>query len=98
MNMSIEIELFEKVKPSSDPRKPSKTSYNSLGTFTANVTNLTSAYSYRAYGQLMYGLKVIRTATPLPQFDLVTIDGKDYVEQERSEVGNRQSITIKEGG
>ena len=41
-------------------------------------------------------MKNVRTFTPLGKFDFIEIDGIRYVEFARQEIGNINSLTVKE--
>lgn len=98
MNAATKVSLYVKVKGTQDPRNPRKKGDDELrAEVTVNVTNLSAAKSYREYGVVSYGEKVIRSVGTLPYFDYCLIDGKKYVVQERQTIGVRSSIRIKEG-
>lgn len=97
MNAATKVALYVKVKGTQDPRNPRKKGDDELrAEVTVNVTNLSAAKSYREYGVVSYGEKVIRSVGTLPYFDYCLIDGKKYVVQERQTVGVRSSIRVKE--
>ncbi|KMK52779.1 hypothetical protein FEFB_14800 [Fructobacillus sp. EFB-N1] len=98
MNAATKVSLYVKSKGTQDPRNPHKKSDDELvSEVTVNVTNLSAAKSYREYGVVSYGEKVIRSVGTLPYFDYCLIDGKKYEVQERQTVGIRSSIRLKEG-
>lgn len=63
---------------------------------TVNVTSLSLDKAQRDYGVPNATMKNIRTFTPLGKFDFVEIDGVRYVEFARQEIGNINSLTVKE--
>ncbi|CAK1226878.1 hypothetical protein R55227_BLOPHJLP_00232 [Fructobacillus tropaeoli] len=99
MNAATKVSLYVKSKGTQDPRNhPHKKSDDELvAEVTVNVTNLSAAKSYREYGVVSYGEKVIRSVGTLPYFDYCLIDGKKYEVLEMQSVGNRSSIRLKEG-
>lgn len=98
MNAATKIALYVKNKGTQDPRTPHKRGNDEVvAEVTVNVTSLSAAKSYREYGVVSYGEKVIRSVGTLPYFDYCLIDGKKYEVQERQTVGIRSSIRVKEG-
>lgn len=97
MNAATKVALYVKSKATQDPRNPRKKRDDELvAEVTVNVTNLSAAKSYREYGVVSYGEKIIRSVGTLPYFDYCLIDDKKYVVQERQMVGVRSSIRVKE--
>lgn len=78
-----------------DPRKGYGTTETE--TFkTVNVTSLSLDKAQRDYGVPNATMKIVRTFTPLGKFDYLDIDGVRYVEFARQEIGNINSLTVKE--
>ncbi|MGQ2227176.1 hypothetical protein ACT5YR_07975, partial [Fructobacillus fructosus] len=75
MNAATKVALYVKVKGTQDPRNPRKKRDDELvAEVTVNVTNLSAAKSYREYGVVSYGEKIIRSVGTLPYFDYCLID------------------------
>lgn len=63
---------------------------------TVNVTSLSLDKAQRDYGVSNATMKNVRTLTPLGKFDFIEIDSVRYVEFARQEIGNINSLTVKE--
>ena len=78
-----------------DPRKGYDTTETETYK-TVNVTSLSLDKVQRDYGVPNATMKNVRTFTPLGKFDYLEIDGVRYVEFARQEIGNINSLTVKE--
>lgn len=95
LNKRIKLITAHGTNEPHDPRKGYDTTETE--TFkTVNVTSLSLDKVQRDYGVPNATMKNVRTLTPLGKFDFIEIDGVRYVEFSRQEIGNINSLTIKE--
>ena len=95
LNKRIKLITAHGTNEPHDPRKGYDTTETE--TFkTVNVTSLSLDKAQRDYGVPNAKMKNVRTLTPLGKFDVIEIDGVRYVEFARQEIGNINSLTIKE--
>ena len=97
MLLNKRIKLI-KVQGANEPHDPRK-GYDTTETETfktVNVTSLSLDKAQRDYGVPNATMKNIRTFTPLGKFDYLEIGGVRYVEFARQEIGNINSLTVKE--
>ena len=95
LNKRIKLISVQCVDEPHDPRK----GYDATETETfktVNVTSLSLDKAQRDYGVPNATMKIVRTFTPLGKFDYLDIDGVRYVEFARQEIGNINSLTVKE--
>ena len=95
LNKQVKLILVQGANEPHDPRK----GYDNTETETlktVNVTSLSLDKAQRDYGVPNATMKNIRTLTPIGKFDFVEIDGVRYVEFARQEIGNINSLTVKE--
>lgn len=95
LNKRIKLITSQGANEPHDPRK----GYDNAETETlktVNVTSLSLDKAQRDYGVPNATMKNVRTFTPLGKFDFVEIDGVRYVEFARQEIGNINSLTVKE--
>lgn len=95
LNKRIKLITTQGTNEPHDPRKGYDTTETE--TFkTVNVTSLSLDKVQRDYGVPNATMKNVRTFTPLGKFDFIEIDGVRYVEFARQEIGNINSLTVKE--
>ena len=95
LNKRIKLITSQGANEPHDPRK----GYDNAETETlktVNVTSLSLDKVQRDYGVPNATMKNVRTFTPLGKFDFIEIDGVRYVEFARQEIGNINSLTVKE--
>ena len=95
LNKQVKLVSAQGANEPHDPR----TGYDNTETATfktVNVTSLSLDKAQRDYGVPNATMKNIRTFTPLGKFDYLEIDGVRYVEFARQEIGNINSLTVKE--
>lgn len=97
MLLNKQVKLIS-VQGADEPHDP-RQGYNNTETETlktVNVTSLSLDKAQRDYGVPNATMKNVRTFTPLGKFDYLEIDGVRYVEFARQEIGNINSLTVKE--
>lgn len=95
LNKRIKLITTQGTNEPHDPRKGYDTTETE--TFkTVNVTSLSLDKAQRDYGVSNATMKNVRTLTPIGKFDFIEIDGVRYVEFAHQEIGNINSLTIKE--
>ena len=95
LNKRIKLITAQGTNEPHDPRKGYDTTETEIFK-TVNVTSLSLDKVQRDYGVPNATMKNVRTFTPLGKFDFVEIDGVRYVEFARQEIGNINSLTVKE--
>lgn len=97
MLLNKRIKLIS-VQGANEPHDPRKAYDNTeTETFkTVNVTSLSLDKAQRDYGVPNATMKIVRTFTPIGKFNYLEIDGVRYVEFARQEIGNINSLTVKE--
>ena len=95
LNKRIKLISVQGTNEPHDPRKGYGTTETETYK-TVNVTSLSLDKAQRDYGVPNATMKIVRTFTPLGKFDYLDIDGVRYVEFARQEIGNINSLTVKE--
>lgn len=95
LNKRIKLIMAQGTNEPHDPRKGYDTTETEIFK-TVNVTSLSLDKVQRDYGVPNATMKNIRTLTPIGKFDFIEIDGVRYVEFARQEIGNINSLTVKE--
>ena len=95
LNKRVKLISVQDVDEPHDPRKGYDTTETETYK-TVNVTSLSLDKAQRDYGVPNATMKNVRTFTPLGKFDYLEIDGVRYVEFARQEIGNINSLTVKE--
>ena len=95
LNKRVKLISVQGVDEPHDPRKGYGTTETETYK-TVNVTSLSLDKVQRDYGVPNATMKNVRTFTPLGKFDFIEIDGVRYVEFARQEIGNINSLTVKE--
>lgn len=95
LNKRIKLITAQGTNEPHDPRKGYDTTETEIFK-TVNVTSLSLDKVQRDYGVPNATMKNVRTFTPLGKFDFIEIDGVRYVEFARQEIGNINSLTVKE--
>lgn len=95
LNKQIKLIMVQGTDEPHDPRKGYGTTETETYK-TVNVTSLSLDKAQRDYGVPNATMKNIRTFTPIGKFDYLEIDGVRYVEFARQEIGNINSLTVKE--
>ena len=95
LNKRIKLISVQGTDEPHDPRKGYDTTKTETYK-TVNVTSLSLDKAQRDYGVPNATMKIVRTFTPLGKFDYLDIDGVRYVEFARQEIGNINSLTVKE--
>lgn len=95
LNKRVKLITAQGTNEPHDPRKGYDTTETEIFK-TVNVTSLSLDKVQRDYGVPNATMKNIRTFTPLGKFDFIEIDGVRYVEFARQEIGNINSLTVKE--
>ena len=95
LNKRIKLISVQGTNEPHDPRKGYDTTETETYK-TVNVTSLSLDKAQRDYGVPNATMKNVRTFTPLDKFDYLEIDGVRYVEFARQEIGNINSLTVKE--
>ena len=95
LNKRVKLISVQGTDEPHDPRKGYDTTETETYK-TVNVTSLSLDKAQRDYGVPNATMKIVRTFTPLGKFDYLDIDGVRYVEFARQEIGNINSLTVKE--
>ena len=95
LNKRVKLILVQGANEPHDPRKGYGTTETETYK-TVNVTSLSLDKAQRDYGIPNATMKIIRTFTPIGKFNYLEIDGVRYVEFARQEIGNINSLTVKE--
>lgn len=95
LNKQVKLISVQGANEPHDPRKGYGTTETETYK-TVNVTSLSLDKAQRDYGVPNATMKIVRTFTPLGKFDYLEIDGVRYVEFARQEIGNINSLTVKE--
>lgn len=95
LNKQVKLISVQSTNEPHDPRKGYDTTETETYK-TVNVTSLSLDKAQRDYGVPNATMKIVRTLTPLGKFDYLEIDGVRYVEFARQEIGNINSLTVKE--
>lgn len=64
---------------------------------TVNVTTLSTQTTIRLFGVTNPIMVTVRSLTPLPDFDLALIDGKQYKHYAQQSITDRRNLTLIEG-
>lgn len=95
LNKRVKLISVQGADEPHDPRKGYDTTETETYK-TVNVTSLSLDKAQRDYGVPNATMKILRTFTPIGKFDYLEIDGVRYVEFARQEIGNINSLTVKE--
>ena len=95
LNKRIKLISVQGTDEPHDPRKGYDTTETETYK-TVNVTSLSLDKAQRDYGVPNATMKIVRTFTPIGKFDYLEIDDVRYVEFARQEIGNINSLTVKE--
>lgn len=95
LNKQVKLISVQGANEPHDPRKGYGTTETETYK-TVNVTSLSLDKAQRDYGVPNATMKIVRTFTPIGKFNYLEIDGVRYVEFARQEIGNINSLTVKE--
>lgn len=97
MILNKQITLRNIIKGEDRPSNHGKVSDNINDTLvTVNVTTLSTQTTIRLFGVTNPKMVTVRSLTPLPEFDLVLIDGEQYKHYAEQSITDRRNLTLIE--
>lgn len=97
MILNKQITLRQIIKGEDRPSNHGQVSESINDTLvTVNVTTLSTQTTIRLFGVTNPTMVTVRSLTPLPEFDLALIDGKQYKHYAQQSITDRRNLTLIE--